>query len=165
MKKNKYSEYSSRHGEMRDLVNGSEIRHIQFSEFSEGHGSIYGTLNDGRKFRLHMSELLKMMDEFDFSVYKGSGDVLNATLKINWGATNELREENDFTFKSNSTQYRKDGNSPNKVNYVARVGNGKDTKFIEQRTGPYYSGKLVITNPEDVVEGTPAGRVGRKAIQ
>jgi hypothetical protein len=28
----------------------------------------------------------------------------------------------------------------------------KDTKFVEYRTGPYYSGNLVITNPEDVKE-------------
>jgi hypothetical protein len=150
MDKNKYYEYNDRFGEMRDLINGSEIKHIQFSEFSVGHGSIYGTLNDGKKFKLHISELLKMMDEFDYSVYDGSGDVLNATLKINWGSTRELKKSTDFTYKAGLNEYERDGNTPNKVNYVSKTGKGKDTKFKGYRTGPYYSGKLVITKPEDV---------------
>lgn len=145
-----YYEHSEQHGKMKDLIRGSEIRHIQFTEFSEGHGSIFGTLNDGKKFKLHITELIKMMDEFNFSVYKGSGDVLNATLKINWESTKQLKKTKDFTYKADLKEYKKDGNMPNKVNYVAKVGYGKDTKFVEHRTGPYYSGQLVITNPEDV---------------
>ena len=135
---------------MRDIINGSEIRHIQFTEFSEGHGSIFGTLSDGKKFKLHMSELLKMIDEFDFSVYDGSGNVLDATLRVNWESTNKLRETSDFKFKSKSYEYKREGNMPSKVNYIVKDGKGEDTKFIEHRTGPYYSGQLVITNPEDV---------------
>jgi hypothetical protein len=152
MDKNKHSEHSLAYGNMKGIINGNEIRHLQFSEFSEGHGSIYGTLNNGKKFKLHITELFKMIDEFEFSVYRGSGDVLDHTLKVNWGATNELRREKDFTFKSSSIEYRRDGNTPTKVNYVAKVDKGKDTKFIEYRTGPYYSGNLIITNPEDVKE-------------
>jgi hypothetical protein len=137
---------------MSKLINGNEIRHLQFSEFSEGHGSIYGTLNDGKKFKLHITELFKLLDEFEFSVYPGSGDVLDYWLEVNWDATNKLRKEKDFTFKSDSFQYKKNGNNPNKVNYVAKVGKGEDTEFIRYRTGPYTSGNLIITNPEDVKE-------------
>ena len=148
-----YVENSKRHGAMKELINGSEIRHLQFTEFSEGHGSIYGTLSDGRKFRLHMSELLKMMDEFDFSIYdKDMGNVLDVTLQVNWSSTSNLRESQDFSYKMNSYEFSKDGNSPNKVNYVVRIGKGENTKFIEHRTGPYYSGLLKITNPADVRE-------------
>jgi hypothetical protein len=68
---------------------------------------------------------------------------------IDWNATNKLRKEKDFTFKSNSVQYKKDGNDPNKVNCVSKIGKGEDTKFIEYRTGPYMSGNLVIIDPED----------------
>ena len=92
------------------------------------------------------------MDEFEFSVYPGSGDVLDYWLEVNWDATNKLRKEKDFTFKSDSFQYKKNGNNPNKVNYVAKVGKGEDTEFIRYRTGPYTSGNLIITNPEDVKE-------------
>jgi|TARA_B100001105_G_C22045525_1_gene295922 hypothetical protein len=137
---------------MSKIINGNEIRHLQFSEFSEGHGSIYGTLNDGKKFKLHITELFKLLDEFEFSVYPGSGDVLDYWLEVNWDATNKLRKEKDFTFKSDSFQYKKNGNNPNKVNYVAKVGKGEDTEFIRYRTGPYTSGNLIITNPEDVKE-------------
>ena len=137
---------------MSKIINGNEIRHLQFSEFSEGHGSIYGTLNDGKKFKLHITELFKLLDEFEFSVYPGSGDVLDFWLEVNWDATNKLRKEKDFTFKSDSFQYKKNGNNPNKVNYVAKVGKGEDTEFIRYRTGPYTSGNLIITNPEDVKE-------------
>ncbi len=146
----KKDEYSKAYGKMRDIINGDQIKHLQFSEFSEGHGSIYGTLVDGKKFKIHISELLKMMDEFDFSVYDGSGNVLNATLKVNWKSTNKLRETADFKFKSKSYEYNKEGNLPTQVNYVVRDGKGEDAKFIAHRTGPYYSGQLVITNPEDV---------------
>ena len=73
---------------MSKIINGNEIRHLQFSEFSEGHGSIYGTLNDGKKFKLHITELFKLLDEFEFSVYPGSGDVLDYWLEVNWDATN-----------------------------------------------------------------------------
>ena len=52
--KENYIENSRRHGEMKELISGSEIRHLEFTEFSEGHGSIYGTLSDGRKFRMHI---------------------------------------------------------------------------------------------------------------
>ena len=149
---NKYAEYSEGYGDMKRIINGSEIRHFQFSEFSEGHGSIYGTLNNGQVFKLHITEIFKMMDEFDFSVYKGSGDVIDCTLKVNWGSTNELRNEKDFSYKSNLSEYKRDGNTPAKVNYVSKIGNDEDTKFIEYRTGPYYSGNLVVTKPEDVKE-------------
>ena len=152
IKDNKYSEYSEGYGDMKRIISGEEIKHLQFSEFSEGHGSIYGTLNNGQRFKLHITELFKMMDEFDFSVYRGSGDVIDCTLKVNWGATNELRGEKDFSYKSDSSEYRRDGNTPAKVNYVTKIGSGEDTKFVEYRTGPYYSGNLVITNPEDVKE-------------
>lgn len=137
---------------MEKIINGNEIRHLQFSEFSEGHGSIYGTLNNGKKFKLHISELFKLLDEFEFSVYPALGDVLDYRLEVNWEATNKLRNEKDFTFKSGLFQYEKNGNSPNKVNYVARVGKGEKTKFIQYRTGPYYSGNLIVTIPEDVKE-------------
>jgi len=146
-------ENSRRHGQMKELINGSEIRHLQFTEFSEGHGSIYGTLSDGRKFRLHMSEILKMMDEFDFSVYdKDMGNVLDVTLQVNWSSTQNLRKQESFEHKTISPEFSKDGNSPNKVNYVIRIGKGENTRFMERRTGPYYSGLLKITNPADVRE-------------
>ena len=132
-------------------INGNEIRHLQYSEFSEGHGSIYGTLKDGKKFKIHITELIKMMDEFQFTVYSDlPGDVLDHQLNIDWDSTNKLREENDFTFKSNVNQYTQMGNSPNKVNYVSKTGEGKEVNFNQHRTGPYYSGNLVITNPNDV---------------
>lgn len=151
--KTKYVENSRRHGQMKDLINGSEIRHIQFTEFSEGHGSIYGTLSDGRKFRMHMSEILKMMDEFDFSIYdKDMGNVLDVTLQVNWSSTGDLRKNQDFTYKATCEEFLKDGNSPNKVNYVVRIGKGLGTKIVGHRTGPYYSGFLKITRPEDVRE-------------
>ena len=134
--------------QLQKTINGSEIRHLQFSEFSEGHGSIYGSLTNGKNFKLHMSELLKMMDEFDFSVYKGSGP-LHMTLKINWGSTNELRERKDFSYKSDLTEYKRSGNPyPGKVNYVTKVSNHKDTKFVEHRRGPYYSGNMIITQSD-----------------
>ena len=138
--------------QLQKTINGSEIRHLQFSEFSEGHGSIYGTLEDGSKFKLHITELMKMMDEFNFSVYPGPGDVLDHQLNIDWKSTNKLRDEKDFTFKSETADYVKMGNLPNKVNYVYKTGKGKNTNFIQKRTGPYYSGNLVITNPGDVKE-------------
>ena len=136
--------------ELQKTINGNEIKHLQFSEFSEGHGSIYGTLQDGTKFKIHITELIKMMDEFQFSVYPGPGDVLDHQLNIDWDSTNNLREEKDFTFKSSTSEYTRMGNSPNKVNYVSKINNGYETKFKEHRTGPYYSGNLVITNPDDV---------------
>ena len=146
-----FIENSKRHGKMKEIINGSDIRHLQFTEFSEGHGSIYGTLGDGRKFRLHMSELLKMLDEFDFSVYdRNMGNVLDVTLQVNWKSTQNLRSNKNFDFKCNSEEFIKDGNFPNKVNYVVRVGKDLSTKFIMFRTGPYYSGMLKITNPTDV---------------
>jgi hypothetical protein len=61
-----------------------------------------------------------------------------------------LRDKKDFSYKSSLVEYKRDGNWPTKVNYVTKVDNDKDIKFIEHRTGPYYSGKLVITNPEEV---------------
>ena len=133
------------------IINGNEIRHLQYSEFSEGHGSIYGTLKDGKKFKIHITELIKMMDEFQFTVYSDlPGDVLDHLLNIDWNSTNDLRKEKDFTFKSSTSEYTRMGNSPNKVNYVSKINNEHETKFREHRTGPYYSGNLVITNPEDV---------------
>ena len=133
------------------IINGNEIRHLQYSEFSEGHGSIYGTLKDGKKFKIHITELIKMMDEFQFTVYSDlPGDVLDHQLNIDWNSTNDLRKEKDFTFKSSTSEYTRMGNSPNKVNYVSKINNEHETKFREHRTGPYYSGNLVITNPEDV---------------
>ena len=146
--KNKHAEHSQRHGEMKQVVNGEKIKHLQFSEFTEGHGSILGTLEDGRKFRLHMSELYKMMDEFEFSVYdRNMGNVLDITLQVNWSATNHLRKNKDFTFKASHQEFRKDGNSPNRVNYIVRHGTDENTKFVEYRHGPYYSGQLIITPP------------------
>ena len=151
--KTNHVENSKRHGKMKEIINGSDIRHLQFTEFSEGHGSIYGTLSDGRKFRLHMSEILKMLDEFDFSVYdKDMGNVLDVTLQVNWSSTQQLRTESNFDYKANTTEFLKDGNSPNKVNYVVRIGKETSTKFMMFRTGPYYSGLLKITNPADVKE-------------
>jgi len=134
---------------MSKIINGNEIRHLQFSEFSQGHGSIYGILNNEKKFKLHITEIFKMLDEFEFSIDPGSGKKLDHTLMIDWNATNKLRKEKDFTFKSNSVQYKKNGNNPNQVNCVSKIGKGEDTKFIEYRTGPYMSGNLVIIDPED----------------
>ena len=159
MDKNKHIEHSLGYGEMKDIIKGEDIQHMQFSEFSEGHGSIYGTLKNGKKFKLHITELFKMMNEFSFSVYKGSGDVIDYTLKVNWGATNDLRKEKDFSYKSNLSEYKRDGNTPAKVNYVSKKGDDKNTKFNEYRTGsvrpggiviPYYSGQIVITDPKNV---------------
>ncbi len=151
--KTDYIEDSRRHGQMKELINGSDIRHLQFTEFSEGHGSVYGTLSDGRKFRMHMSEILKMVDEFDFSVYdRDMGNVLDVTLQVNWSSTENLRKQESFEHKAKCYEFLKDGNSPNKVNYVVRIGKGPNTRFIEHRTGPYYSGFLKITNPADVKE-------------
>jgi len=157
--KNKHAEHSQRHGEMKQTVNGGKIKHLQFSEFTEAHGSILGTLDDGRKFRLHISELYKMMDEFEFSVYdRNMGNVLDITLQVNWSATNDLRNQQDFTFKANHQEFRKDGNSPNRVNYIVRHGTGDKTKFVEYRHGPYYSGQLVITMPKDAHNYSLDGR-------
>ena len=131
---------------MSKIINGNEIRHLQFSEFSQGHGSIYGILNNEKKFKLHITEIFKMLDEFEFSIGPGSGKTLDHTLMINWNATNKLRKKKDFTFKSDSAQYKKDGNWPNEVNCVSKTGKGEDTEFIRYRTGPYTSGNLVITD-------------------
>ena len=93
--------------QLQKTINGSEIRHLQFSEFSEGHGSIYGTLEDGSKFKLHITELMKMMDEFKFSVYPGPGDVLDHQLNIDWKSTNKLRDEKDFIYQTKLIMYIK----------------------------------------------------------
>ena len=117
IKNNKYTEYSEGYGDMKRIINGEEIKHLQFSEFSEGHGSVYGTLDNGQIFKLHITELFKMINEFDFSVYRGSGDVIDCTLKVNWGSTNELRARKNFLYKSDSHEYKRDGNTPAKVNF------------------------------------------------
>lgn len=157
--KNQHNEYSPGYGEMKDIINGEDIQHLQFSEFSEGHGSIYGTLKNGKIFKLHITELLKMMNEFNFSLYKGSGSVIDCTLKVNWGSTNDLRNKTNFLYKSNSNEYRRDGNTPAKVNYVIKKGKEENTTFEEHRMGsirpggktiPYYSGQIVIIKPNDL---------------
>ena len=133
-------------------INGSKIKHLQFCEISEGHGSIYGTLENGNKFKLHITELMKMVDEFDFEVYPGPGNVLDHWLKIDWDSTNKLKKEKDFSFKSSSNAFTKNHSIPNKVNYIIREGEGTNTKFKPIRKGPYYSGTLVdkIISPSDV---------------
>ncbi len=64
----------------------------------------------------------------------------------------EKQVRHNFTYKADLNEYTRDGNTPNKVNYVSKTGTGKDTKFKGYRTGPYYSGLLVVTHPEDVKE-------------
>ena len=159
MKETKHIEHSQAYGEMKDIINGGDIQHMQFSEFSEGHGSVYGTLKNGKVFRLHITELFKMIDEFNFSVYRGSGNVVDCTLKVNWGSTNDLREEKDFSYKANLSAYKKEGNHPAKVNYVTKEGDNENTKFTGYRTGgvrpggkviPYYSGQMIVTDPKNV---------------
>ena len=137
---------------VQEVVNGGKIKHLQFTEFLEGHGSIYGTFEDGTTFKLHITELLKMMDEFQFEVRNMSGDVLDHWLKVDWESTNKLREEKSFTHKSELEEYKRNGAIPNKVNYVVKSGEDENTTFTEFRTGPYYSGNMVITKPEDVRE-------------
>ena len=131
-------------------INGDEIKHLQYTQFTHGHGSIFGTLNNGKTFKLHLSELLKMMDEFEFNVFEAQGKVIDYALKIDWDSTSKSRKQKDFSFKLDSNEYKKDGNFPNQVNYITRSGKGADTKFTEYRLGPYFSGKMEIIHPNKI---------------